>query len=111
MITRRRPSGREILLAAIAVVIMTAILASATWRLALLTGALAGLIAVTGFRFSGRAGLLAAAVVTVLALGGLTGHGHPPPKATHNHRPAAHHGAAQQGGARRHQDATKTARP
>lgn len=110
MITRHRPSGREILVAAIAVVMMAGILASATWRLALLTGAVAGLIAVTGFRFSGRAALLAAAVVTVLALGGLTGHGRPPARATHNHRPAAHQAATHRGGPRQRQDATKTGR-
>lgn len=110
MITRRRPSGREILFAAIAVVIIAGIIASATWRLALLTGVVAGLIAVTGFRFSGRAGLLAAAVVTVLALGGLTGHGHAPARMTHRHRPVAHRTAAHQGDPRERQD-TKAGRP
>lgn len=97
---RRRLSGREILFVAIAVVIMTAIATSATWRLALLTGAIVGLGAIAAFRFSPHAGLLLAAAVALFAFGGL--HQSPPTKATH--RP--HQAAAHRRGSRPRQHAT-----
>lgn len=70
---------------------------SATWRLAVLAAAVAGLLAAARLRYAPTAGLAVLAVIAALALSGHTAGADPraaPPSATHH--PRAHGPAARQ---------------
>jgi hypothetical protein len=103
----RRPSTRTVLamaLIAAAAAALAVIATSATWRLAVLAGAVAALLAVTRLRYAPAAAVGTLALVAALAASGRTAGADPRPTATRAgaERPPSQPDRGRDGQRRRH---------